>query len=297
MRRNRLITILAIFATSLPMMASCLMPTGTPSDSAGSNLNDRELVTVLNDNEPYFDAKDYAYAQETGFFIELSELDGLGRVGVCWALLDYDHMPPSGSRDFTLDTKPTGWAQNRYPTDIVEGGWLYNRSHLIGYQLSGIEDEPRDLMTGTRMFNTPGMLQFEDMTADHLRDQRSHHVLYRVTPDFYSGNLLAYGVTMESDCLECDGADYCVYIANIQPGLILDYATGENWEAGTDTDAEDPSTLPGAQDYVVNRSNGKFHLPTCRYAESMSASNREEIRAPRSWMMANGYDPCGVCNP
>ena len=132
MRRNRLITILAIFAISLPMMASCLMPTGTPSDSAGSNLNDRELVTVLNDNEPYFDAKDYAYAQETGFFIELSELDGLGRVGVCWALLDYDHMPPSGSRDFTLDTKPTGWAQNRYPTDIVEGGWLYNRSHIIG---------------------------------------------------------------------------------------------------------------------------------------------------------------------
>ena len=101
---------------------------------------------------------------------------------------------------------------------------------------------------------------------------------------------------MEADCLDCDLA-FCAYIANINPGVTINYKTGENWESGTDIDAEDPSILPDAQDYVVNRSNRKFHLPTCRYAESMSTSNREEITAPRSWMMAHGYDPCGICTP
>lgn len=295
MKRNRLITILAILAISLPLMASCLMPESAPSDGAGNDMNDRDLVTVLNGNEPYFSAADYAYAQETGYFIEVSELDGLGRVGTCWALFDYPHMPTYDREP--LDTEPTGWHQNRYDTSIVPGGWLYARAHLLAFQLSGYQDDPQNLMTGTRDFNNEGMLPFENLTADHLRDQRSHHVLYRVTPDFYKDNLLAYGVTIESDCLECDGADYCVYIANIQPSITIDYSTGRNWESGSDVEAEDPSTLPDAQDYVLNTSNGKFHLPTCRYAESMSDKNREEITAPRSWMMAHGYDPCGVCNP
>lgn len=295
-RTNKIISAIILLTISLPLMASCLMPTGTPSDGAGSDLNDRELVTVLNDNEPYFDAEDYAYAQGKGNFVEFSEFDDLGRVGPAWGLLDYSMMPEPGSRDFDLDYDPTGWVQNRYPSDIVSSGWLYERSHLIAWSLASVASEPKALMTGTAMFNDPGMTQFEEMVADHMRDYRDHDVLYRVTPDFYQDNLVAYGATMEADCLDCD-LEFCAYIANINPGVIIDYATGENWEAGTDTDAEDPSTLPGAQDYVVNRSNGKFHLPTCRYAESMSASNREEMRAPRSWMMANGYDPCGVCNP
>lgn len=296
MRINRFISFMIVLV-SFSLMTSCFLQLGMPEEETEDDLNSRQLVTVLNGNEPYFDEEDYSYAQEKGFFIELSELDELGRVGTAWTLLEYDQMPPSGSRDFTIDTTPTGWVQNRYSTDIVEGGWLYNRSHLIGYQLSGIEDEPRDLMTGTRMFNTPGMLEFEDMTADHMRDNRTHHVLYRVTPDFGSDNLLAYGVTMESDCLECDGADYCVYIANIQPSIVLDYSTGDNWQSGTDTGTEDPSALPDAVEYVVNKSNDKFHLPSCRYVDSIGSGNRLDIKAPRDWMIANGYDPCGVCNP
>ena len=287
--------VFVVLAACVCAFASCGLQLGEPSDGSGNNLNNRELVTVLNDNVPFFSAEDYEYAEETGYFVELSPLDELGRTGVTWALFDYAHMPTEDREP--LNTKPSGWVQNRYPTDLVEGGWIFNRTHQLGFQLSGLNDVAENLMTGTRMFNTPGMLQFENMSADHMRDYRDHHVLYRVTPDFYGDNLLAHGVIMESDCIECDGADYCVYIANIQPGITIDYTTGENWESGTDVDAEDPSTLPGAQDYVVNRSNDKFHLPSCRYAESMSDKNREEIKAPRSWMMANGYDPCGVCNP
>lgn len=294
-KRSGVLPTAVLMLLSLPLMAACLLPGDTSSGTTGDFGGAGQLVTVLNGNVPYFDAEDYAYAQDTGYFIELSPLDGLGRTGVTWGLFDYAHMPTDEREP--LDTTPSGWEQNRYPSDLVEGGWLYNRSHQIGFQISGLNDVPENLMTGTRMFNSPGMLQFEDMTADHMRDQRSHHVLYRVTPDFGGGNLLAYGVTMESDCLECDGADYCVYIANIQPGITIDYATGRNWESGSDVETEDPSTLPDAQDYVLNTSNGKFHLPTCRYAESMSDKNREEITAPRSWMMAHGYDPCGVCNP
>lgn len=282
----------------LIMACSCsLTGTETPVDETPATT---ELVTVVNDNVPYFTEEEKAAAEERGWFIDLSELDDFGRVGVAYALLDYEHMPPSGSRDFNLNTEPSGWVQKRYPTDIVENGWLWNRAHLIGWAISGIEDEPKALMTGTRMFNTPGMLDFENMTSTHMKDYPDHQVLYRVTPEFKGNNLVAYGVLMESDCLQCDdSADYCVYIANIQPGIIIDYATGESHLASEEEQepADDPSTLPDAQEYVINKSSKTFHLPTCRYAESMSESNREEITAPRSWMIENGYEPCETCNP
>lgn len=277
-------------------LSACMMPENVSPDAGNTNTDNThtELVTVLNDNVPFFTTEDYEYAEDTGYFIYLTPLDEKGRTGMTWGLFDYSHMPTEDREP--LNTTPSGWVQNRYDTSIVEGGWLYNRSHQIGFQISALNDVPENLMTGTRMFNTPGMLQFENMTADHMREERNHHILYRVTPDFEGDNLLAYGVTMESDCIECDGADYCVYIANIQPGITIDYATGNNWESGSE-DTEDPSTLPNARQYVVNKSNDKFHLPSCRYAESMSDENRQEITAPCSWMISHGYDPCGVCNP
>lgn len=295
---NKIIIKLSALLLTLIMVCSCSLPgTETPTDETSTTT---ELVTIVNDNVPYFTKEEKTVAEKRGWFIDLSELDNLGRVGVAYALLDFEHMPPSGSRDFDLTTEPSGWVQKRYPTDIVENGWLWNRAHTIGWAISGIGDEPKALMTGTRMFNTPGMLDFENMTNVHMKDYPDHQVLYRVTPDFEGSNLVAYGVLMESDCLQCDdSADYCVYIANIQPGVVIDYATGESRLAGDDEQepVEDPSTLPDAQDYVVNKSNNKFHLPTCRYADSMSQANRQEITAPRSWMIENGYEPCGVCNP
>ena len=245
---------------------------------------------------PYFTDVDYEYAQEKGNFIELSELDSLGRTGVTWGLFSVYTMPTEDREG--LDTKPSGWVQNRYESDIVDGGWLYNRAHQLGFQISGLNDVPENLMTGTRVFNVDGMLPFENMVADHLKEEHDHEILYRVSPYFEDDNLLASGVLMESDCLDCDdSADFCVFIFNVQPGITIDYSTGDNWLSGTDDGTDDPSTLPEAQNYVINKSNDKFHLPSCRYAQSMSDENREAIKAPRSWMIANGYEPCGVCNP
>lgn len=187
-----------------------------------------EIFEIRNNNVPYFDEEDYSYADEKGPFTELSPLDELGRVGVCWGLFDYDHMPTYDREQ--LDTEPTGWHQKKYDTSIVPGGWLYARAHLLAFQLSGYQDNPQNLMTGTRDFNNEGMLPFENMVADHLREENEHQVLYRVTPDFVEDNLLAYGVLIESDCLDCDdSADFCVFIKNQQPGVTLDYSTGENW--------------------------------------------------------------------
>lgn len=186
-----------------------------------------ELVEVRNNNVPYFTEEEYLKAQE-GYFMELSLLDTLGRVGSNWGCFDYTHMPTEERT--ALSTKPTGWVQKKY--SIVSGGWLYNRSHIIGFQISGLNDEKTNLMTGTRAFNasSDSMLTYENLTANHMRDNQEHHVLYRVTPEFGEENLLAYGVLMESDCLECDeSADYCVFVFNMQPGITIDYRTGESW--------------------------------------------------------------------
>ena len=186
-----------------------------------------ELVEVRNNNVPYFTEEEYLKAQE-GYFMELSLLDTLGRVGSNWGCFDYSHMPTEERT--ALSTKPTGWVQKKY--SIVSGEWLYNRSHIIGFQISGLNDEKTNLMTGTRAFNasSDSMLTYENLTANHMRTNQEHHVLYRVTPEFGEENLLAYGVLMESDCLECDeSADYCVFVFNMQPGITIDYRTGESW--------------------------------------------------------------------
>ncbi|MGN0906986.1 MAG: DNA/RNA non-specific endonuclease [Bullifex sp.] len=178
----------------------------------------------VNDNIPSFTDEERNRAS-LGAFIELSELDGLGRVGVAIACFDYAHMP---TEDRTaLNTKPTGWVQKKYDSSVVEGGWLYNRSHILGFQLSGLNDEPRNLMTGTRAFNAGknSMVTFENMVADHIKEHRDHYVLYRVTPDFEGPNLLAYGVYMESDCIQCDDNAYISAISRKASQLIMQQVT------------------------------------------------------------------------
>lgn len=173
-------------------------------------------------------------------------------------------------------------------------------------QYSGLNDDERNLMSGTRSFNVDGMLPWENLIADHMREydgeagHELHQVLVRVTPDFEGDNLFAHGVIMEADCIQCDDVDYAYYIINWEPGVTIDYRTGENWANGEDVtppEEEDPSTLPDAVEYVLNTNSGTFHLPSCHHAESMSDANRREITAPRSWMVQQGYNPCGVCNP
>lgn len=183
-----------------------------------------EPYVVLQDNWPDFDAEDLT----TEAFEMYSELDELGRCGVAYANICLDIMPTE-PRGEIGQVKPTGWHTVKF--DCVDGKYLYNRCHLIGYQLAGENANRQNLITGTRYLNVTGMLPFENMVDDYV-EETENHVLYRVTPIFYGDNLVASGVQMEAFSVEDEGEGVCfnVYVYNVQPGVVIDYATGESWE-------------------------------------------------------------------
>ena len=253
-------------------------------------LNETESYVVINNNIPSFTEDDYT----TESFKYNDPLDSLGRVGVALSSMCFDDMP--NYERGNLDTEPTGWVQHNYDSNIVEGGWLYNRAHLRGFQLMGDQDDPRNLMTGTRAFNTPGMLDSENKTADHMKEFRDHHIMYRVTPIFIDDELLARGVVMESDCIECDEeADYAVFVYNRQPGITLDYRTGENW-LSTDTPPEEDITIEEAT-YILNTNSDKFHRLDCSGAPDPDSGNYKLTDKTREELISEGYSPCGTCKP
>ena len=180
---------------------------------------------IINDNVPEFAERDFT----TESFEEYSELDSLGRCGVAFANIGQDLMPTE-ERGSIGYIKPSGWQTVKY--DIVDGKYLYNRCHLIGYQLSGENLNEKNLITGTRYMNTEGMLPFENEIAEYIKETRNH-VLYRVTPIFEDDNLVASGVQLEAQSIEDSGVGICfnVYCYNVQPGITIDYATGESREA------------------------------------------------------------------
>lgn len=184
-----------------------------------------EPYAVINDNVPYFTVDDLT----TESFESYSELDDLGRCGVAYACIGQDIMPNEKRGDIS-SVKPTGWMQHKY--DFVDGKSLYNRCHLIGFQLAGENANPLNLVTGTRYLNVTGMLPFENMVADYVKETDGH-VLYRVTPIFEDDELVCRGVLMEAESVEDSGesVEYNVYIYNVQPGVEIDYATGDNWAA------------------------------------------------------------------
>lgn len=181
-----------------------------------------EPYIEINDNEPEFLESDWSEVS----FETYSELDDLGRCGTAYANVGTDLMPTE-ARGSIGHVKPTGWQTVKY--DIVDGKYLYNRCHLIGYQLSGENANKKNLITGTRYMNVEGMLPFENMVADYVKETGSH-VLYRVTPVFDGNDLVAGGVQMEAFSVEDqgDGICYNVYVYNVQPGIEIDYATGES---------------------------------------------------------------------
>ena len=162
-------------------------------------------------------------------FEEYSDLDELGRCGAAYANIGQDLMPTQKRGDISR-VKPTGWRSVKY--DIVDGKHLYNRCHLIGYQLTAENANEKNLITGTRYMNVDGMLPFENMVADYIKET-DNHVLYRVTPIFDGNDLVAQGVQMEACSVEDDGEGICfnVFVYNVQPGIEIDYATGESWLA------------------------------------------------------------------
>ena len=219
-----------------------------------------------------------------------SDLDSLGRCGVTEACIGQDLMPTE-KRESISSVKPTGWVQAQY--DFVDGKSLYNRCHLIGFQLAGENANKLNLITGTRYLNIDGMLSFENMVADYVKET-DNHVMYRVTPRFVGDELVARGVFMEGYSVEDKGESICfyVYAYNVQPGVGIDYATGESWlEQTTETASGDAAV------YVLNTSSKKFHLPDCSGASSISDANRQKVRISREELISQGYSPCGTCKP
>ena len=181
---------------------------------------------VLNDGKPNFNEWDFENI--TGEYY--SDLDRLGRCGVAYAMLDRS-MRPTKKRGDIGYIKPTGWVQNKYQGIVdADPPYLYNRSHLIAYALAGEDDNELNLITGTRYMNATTMLPWEEPVMRYL-DENDNHVLYRVAPYFKGDELLARGVEMEACSVEDDGEGICyhVFVDNVQPGIILDYDTGENW--------------------------------------------------------------------
>lgn len=249
---------------------------------------------VINDNNPDFTDDDMS----TTSFESYGELDGLGRCTTAFANIGRDLMPTE-KRGAIGEVKPSGWQTAKY--DNVDGKYLYNRCHLIGYQLTGENANEKNLITGTRYLNVDGMLPFENMVADYIKET-DNHVLYRVTPVFEGNNLVANGVHMEAKSVEDngDGILFNVYCYNAQPGIAIDYATGDSHQ--DDSVVADASKSTAASDanvqtYVLNTNTKKFHKESCSSAKSMEASNRKTYTGSRQELIDMGYEACGVCKP
>lgn len=222
-----------------------------------------------------------------------SPLDSLGRCGAAIAVVSSATMPTEERGSIGM-IKPSGWHTVRYD-DLVDGKYLYNRCHLLGYQLTGENANEENLITGTRYMNVDGMLPFENEVADFV-ERTDGRVLMRVTPVFVGDELVARGVHMEALSLGDGGrgVSFNVFCYNVQPGVEIDYATGESKRASS---AASDSAPAAARAYVLNTNSKKFHYPDCSSVSRMSAKNKKEVTESRDELIAQGYEPCGNCNP
>ena len=249
---------------------------------------------VIDDNEPDFTEDELTDQSYESY----SDLDELGRCGVAASNIGTDLMP-TGKRGKIGQVKPSGWQTIKF--DNVDGKYLYNRCHLIGYQLTAENANEKNLITGTRYLNVDGMLPFENMVADYIKET-NNHVLYRVTPVFSGDNLVASGVQMEAESVEDngDGILFNVYCFNAQPGIAIDYATGDSHQDDSIVaDASKSTTAAEAnvQTYILNTNTKKFHKESCNSAKSMDASNKKIYTGSRQEIIDMGYEACGVCKP
>lgn len=282
---KKLCALALILVLVLNCLTGCFFVTIRYSDSV-TKVSDYENspYIVLNNNTPEFTEEDYT----TESYEYYSRLDRYGRCGYAMACISTDLMPTE-ERESIGQIKPSGWVNNSY--EFVDGKYLYNRCHLIGFQLTGENANEQNLITGTRYMNTEGMLPFENMVADYIKET-GNHVLYRVTPVYDGENLVARGVQMEAWSVEDDGTGICfnVYCYNIQPGVEINYTTGENW-----------ASIGGQNNevviYILNNNSGKFHLADCGQTRSISAENKQEYTGKRQDLIEQGYSPAGCCNP
>ena len=263
-----------------------LSVSGTPAEENPSAVWNGQPYAAVNGNVPGFSEKDLTAAS----FESYSELDSLGRCGTAFACLGQDLMP-RGERGDISGIHPTGWHSVQY--DFIDGKNLYNRCHLIGWQLSGEDANRKNLITGTRYMNVEGMLPFENMVADYIKETGCH-VLYRVTPVFQGSNLVADGVLMEAMSVEDQGESisFCVFVPNVQPGVAIDYTDGDSRPADAQSSPENEEAI-----YIVNTNTRRFHLPSCSSVREMKESNRENFTGSREELIEEGYIPCGKCRP
>ena len=273
----------------------------------------------VNDGEPTF--TDEQRAAEPGHE-HYGELDELGRCTAAFAVVGPETQPTE-KRGSIGEVRPSGWQMAKY--DFVEGKYLFNRCHLLGYQLTGENANERNLITGTRYLNVQGMLPFENAVADYV-DATGNHVLMAVMPVFEGSELVARGVHMMAESVEDggEGVAFNVFCYNVQPGVVIDYGTCESMleedatplpdvsgaESAPDTASEGAGAGEasekgatgsaegkGTTEYVLNTNSKKFHLPSCSSVDQMSPKNREDVEDTRENLIAKGYDPCKRCNP
>lgn len=254
-----------------------------------------EPYVEVNGNVPFFTDDE---KNSTEVFENYSELDSLGRCGVAYASICKELMPTE-ERGAIGSIKPTGWHTVKY-NDIIDGNYLYNRCHLIGFQLAGENANKLNLITGTRYLNVIGMLPFENMVDDFV-DLYDARVLYRVTPVYTGDNLLADGVLMEAyGAAGNEILEFNIFCFNVQPGIEIDYATGNSWESGDmhlekeDTDIE----LTGTEStFIINTKTNKFHKESCGSAKTINEENKEVYIGIADELIIEGYEPCGKCHP
>ena len=256
--------------------------------------------TVLNNNNPEFTSEEIVRVSYETY----ADLDSLGRCGVTVACIGRDIMPTEDRGDIS-SVKPSGWINKKYDSKLVDGGYLYNRCHLIGFQLTGENANKENLITGTRYMNVDGMLPFENMVADYVKET-GNHVMYRVTPIFVGNNLVASGVKMEAYSVEDNGEEICfnVFVYNVQPGITIDYKTGDNVLSGEalpdsgNPDADKSDTEMGeAKDYVLNTNTKKIHKPECSSVADMNPANKQEYKGYIADLLGEGYTACNSCKP
>lgn len=283
-----------------------------PSENKESTINLSDIpafigdpYVTINDNQPTFIKSDIT----TKSYEKYSELDSLGRCGVAIACIGKDLMPTE-ERGSIGQVKPTGWHTVKY--DNVDGKYLYNRCHLIGYQLTAENANEKNLITGTRFMNVDGMLPFENMVADYIKETKNH-VMYRVTPVFKDNNLVATGVQMEAYSVEDGGEGICfnVYVYNAQPGITIDYATGNSWLGKSfgelfndinenDSKNENSTTTNNSlseltdkisKTYYKTENGTKYHTVNCKHLKS------SKIEIKYSEILLSELEPCKTCNP
>ena len=294
--------------SSFPL--STLQESDIPAYTEGS-----DYFIEINGNNPDFEVWQYT----TMPFVLFSDLDELGRAGPAYACLGPETLP-TDVRGPIGNVNPSGWQSTNYE-GTVEGGSLYNRSHLIGYLLCGDNGTLQNLITGTRNLNAGSMVIVESAVEMYIQET-DHHVLYRVTPFYHGVDLVPFGVQMEALSMETDSDGICcnLFLYNVQPGIEIDYATGESRMAGEilaldapkesqedmirSVPAAEPSPEPvqersatGTVTYVLNKNTHKFHLPGCKSVSQMKAKNRQDVDWSRDEVIRQGYVPCKNCNP